>query len=350
MRTNVMMVVVMGLALAAPTAAQPVVREAAGANAAALQAAVDAFRGDLGGVNNGNAVGSQADGRREINWDGGGAGAPVTPDPTPMTRFSNRGAVFTTPGHGFEISGQPSPEFGEINPTYPALFASFSSPRLFTALGSNVMDVWFFVPGSTTVAAGTTGFGAVFTGVTTEGRTRLEFYAPDGALLYERAVPYAVGDGALSFLGVSFPRGEVVGRVRIVSGTAAFGPDETTAVDVVAMDDFIYGEPVSVQGLTLTPETGRVFQTQAVHIVAGVAAAGGAVIGGRVRLDGQDVTAAFLGCARPGSLPGGQTFRCPVPPGVLTPGEHVFQVELDLSNQTRVRRAVRWTVLANTEP
>ena len=58
--------------------------------------------------------------------------APVTLDPSPMTRFSNRGAVFTTPGTGFEISGLPSPEFGEINAGYPALFVPFSSPRLFT--------------------------------------------------------------------------------------------------------------------------------------------------------------------------------------------------------------------------
>ena len=42
--------------------------------------------------------------------------------------------------HGFEISGQPSPEFGEINATYPAIFQTFSAPRLFSPLGTNVMD------------------------------------------------------------------------------------------------------------------------------------------------------------------------------------------------------------------
>ena len=31
----------------------------------------------------------------------------------PMTTFANRGNVFVTPGSGFEISGQPQPEFGE---------------------------------------------------------------------------------------------------------------------------------------------------------------------------------------------------------------------------------------------
>jgi hypothetical protein len=342
--------IALGCLVSAPAAAQPLVREAAGATPAAIQAAVDAFRADLGGANNGNAAGSQAGGRREINWDGGGAGATVTLDPSPMTRFSNRGAVFTTTGTGFEISGQPQPTFGEINPSYPTLFASFSSPRLFAALGSNVMDTWFFVPGSTTAAAGVTGFGAVFTGVSALNTTRLEFYAPDGALLYERAVPWYAGAGSLSFLGVSFGS-EIVGRVRIVSGNAALGPDEAGAIDVVVMDDFIYGEPVSLQGLTLAPESGRVFRTGALDIVLGITGlAGASVTGGQIWLDGQDVTGAFLACMIPGTQAGGATFRCPVPRGLLGAGDHAFRVEITLSNQTRLRSAVRWTVVGNTEP
>jgi hypothetical protein len=345
------MAMAIGVVMAGPAAAGPVVREAAGGSAAAIQAAVDGFRADLGGVNNGNAPGSQAGGRREINWDGGGAAAPITLDPSPMTRFSNRGAVFTTPGTGFEISGQPTPSFGEINATYATLFAAFSTPRLFSPLGSNVMDVWFFVPGSTTVTAGVTGFGAVFTGVTGETSTRLEFYAPDGALLYAREVPWAAGAGSLSFLGVSFNAGEVVGRVRIVSGNAALGPDETASVDVAVMDDFIYGEPVRLQGLTVTPESGRLFRSGAFDLVLGVADLQGAsVTGGRVRLDGGDVTPSFVACMTGGSQAGGYTFRCPIPRGLLAPGEHVLAVELDLSDQTRLRNAVRWAVLPNTEP
>ena len=54
--------------------AGPVVREASGPTAASIQAAVDQFRADLG-PNNGVATGSQPGGRREINWDGGGAAA-----------------------------------------------------------------------------------------------------------------------------------------------------------------------------------------------------------------------------------------------------------------------------------
>jgi len=346
-----MMALAVSLALAGTAEAGQVVREAAGANAAAIQAAVDAFRADLGGPNNGNATGSQPGGRREINWDGGGAGATLTLDPSPMTRFSNRGAVFTTPGSGFAISGLPLPEYGELNAGYPGLFAPFSSPRLFTALNSNVMDVWFFVPGSTTVAAGVTGFGAVFTHVGAEGSTRLEFYAPDGALLLERAVPWAAGAESLSFVGVSFDAGEVVGRVRIVSGNAAPGPDETGNLDIAVMDDFLYGEPVATAGLTITPASGRWFRTGAIDLVLGVDGLQGRwVTGGRVRLDNADVTSSFLACLVPGSTSAGQTFRCPIPRGLLAAGDHVLMVELDLSDQSRLRNAVRWTVVANTEP
>ena len=57
-----------------PAWAGPVVREASGPTAASIQAAVDQFRADLG-PNNGVVAGSQPGGRREINWDGGGAAA-----------------------------------------------------------------------------------------------------------------------------------------------------------------------------------------------------------------------------------------------------------------------------------
>ena len=82
-----------------------------------------------------------------------------------MRRFDARGATFVTPGTGFETSGAPSAEFADINPLYSGLFATFSPPRLFIALNTNVMDVVFNVPGNAAVPAGVTGFGAVFTDV-----------------------------------------------------------------------------------------------------------------------------------------------------------------------------------------
>ena len=325
--------------------AGPVVREATGPTAASIQAAVDQFRSDLG-PNNGVVAGSQLGGRREINWDGGGAAAPPTLDPSPMTRFAARGATFVTPGTGFETSGAPSAEFADINPLYSGLFATFSPPRLFIALNTNVMDVVFNVPGNTAVPAGVTGFGAVFTDVDSATTTRLQFFAPDGALLFERAVPAATGNETLSFLGVSFDRGEIVGRVRIVSGNAALGPAEAGTVDLVAMDDFIYGEPVSTDGLVIAPGSGTLFESAGFELVIGIGSTVAAPIDARATFDGYDATASLAACFNPGALRrGGTTLSCPIPRGLLTEGDHVLQVVVTDAERTIRRNAVRYSVI-----
>src|SRR5215212_11262318 len=141
---------------------------AAGSAIADIQAQVDAFRLSLGTLNP-NVAGSFGVGRREINWDG----VPDTfsaPNNLPGNFFnvnSPRGVVFSTPGSGFQVSanaGIGPVEFGNIDPAYPAFFAPFSPQKLFTALGSNIVDVNFFVPGTSTAAL-TRGFGAVFSDV-----------------------------------------------------------------------------------------------------------------------------------------------------------------------------------------
>ncbi len=343
------LVLAIGLLMAGPALAGPLVRQVSGPNAAAIQATVDQFRTDLGGANNGVVAGSQPTGRREINWDAV-PGAGLTQDPNPMPRFAARGATFVTPGAAFGISGASVLEFAEVNATYPALFAPFSSPKLFAPLGSNVTDVLFNVPGTQATVAGVTGFGAVFTDVDSATSTKLEFFAPDGALLYEAFAPAWTGDETLSFLGVSFTAGEIVGRVRITTGNATFGPDETATLDVVAMDDFIYGEPAATAGLTLAPESGRLFRTAGIDIVIALEGAPGAVTGGRITFDGVDATAYFLGCLRPGTIAtGGQTFRCALPGNLLPAGDHTLQVDLQFGTQRR-RNAVRWTIVGNTEP
>src|SRR5687768_18560647 len=56
--------------------------QAAGPTKESIQGTVDEFRAALGEPDNLNAAGPLAGGRREINWDGGGANnttAPVTP-------------------------------------------------------------------------------------------------------------------------------------------------------------------------------------------------------------------------------------------------------------------------------
>jgi hypothetical protein len=229
----------------APYAQDFIALSATGADAATLQATVDAFRNAVGNPNNGNAPGPFASGRREINWDGGGAGAAATTFPVPMATFNTatvaRGAVFTTPGTSFEISGQPSPEFGDLNVTYPDIFTTFSAPRLFTPLGSNITDVLFFRPG-TDVPATTSAFGAVFTDVDLPATTSLEYFNRAEESIGKVFVPPA--SITLSFVGVIFTE-QRIARVRITTGTTAPGPGETPGVvDIVVMDDFIYGEPL----------------------------------------------------------------------------------------------------------
>jgi hypothetical protein len=223
---------------------------ASGANPASIQTTVDAYRTALGTLNP-NVAGSFASGRREINWDGV-PDALSAPNLLPANFFnvnSPRGVVFSTPGTGFQVSataasGTPV-EFGNINATYTTIFQTFSPQRLFTALGSNVVDVNFFVPGSTTPAT-TSGFGAVFTDVDLASTTSIQFFDETDTSLGTFFVPALAGSENLSFLGVLFNAGERIGRVRITSGNAALGAatnDAPPGTDLVVMDDFIYVEP-----------------------------------------------------------------------------------------------------------
>ncbi|MEA2624486.1 MAG: hypothetical protein QOD06_531 [Candidatus Binatota bacterium] len=252
-------------ALAALTASAAVaqtvtIREATGADAGAIQATVDAFRADLGTLN-ANTAGSVFTGRREINWDGvpdGDAAPGRLPDDF-FNKISPRGVVFFTPGNALQVSADsdnPSgtpPEFGNLNDSYPTAFSTFSPERLFTAIGSNVVDVDFRVPGSSE-SASVAGFGAVFTDVDEEGSTKLEFFGLEGRKIFERTVLATAGDGSLSFLGVTFV-GAPVTRVRITSGQGDAGQDDVTqdenGPDVVVMDDFIYGEPRPFRAMIL---------------------------------------------------------------------------------------------------
>jgi hypothetical protein len=212
-----------------------------------IQAVVDEYRG-LFGSDNGVEPGSKGPlGYREINWDG----VPdelAAPNFLPSDFFNAaeapraRGAFFSTPGEGIQVSADSdnptgtAPGFTNINPGYT--FKTFSEERLFSPLGSNVVDLTFFVPGTNTPAT-VRGFGAVYTDVDTD-HTAFEYFDKDGHSLGTFETPTA--DAGLSFLGVVFPE-PVVFRVQIRYGTAALGPDDSSDADVAVMDNFIYGEP-----------------------------------------------------------------------------------------------------------
>ncbi len=216
-----------------------IVRSAAGPNPASIQTTVDQFRADLGNPNNGNAPGPLPGGRREINWDGGGSA--TTPAGTPFAGFQViRGALFTTPGTGFVQAPPSGLATTFANPTYETIFQTFSPLRLFAVVGSNQLDVTFTIPGFPGEPALTSGFGAVFTDVDLANTTSLEFFDINDLSLGIFFAPTA--NNGLSFLGASFGD-PIVSRVRITLGNTPLGPNDGNPVDVVAMDDFIYGEP-----------------------------------------------------------------------------------------------------------
>ncbi len=241
---------------AANVSGAAVVFSSAGLTAADVTPSVNAFRIALGPLNP-NVAGSFGTGRREINWDGVPA-AFAAPNNLPANFFnvnSPRGIVLATPGTGFEVSGattdagagQPAAaDFGNIDPSYTTFFAPFSAQRLFTALGSNVTDVNFFVPGSTTGAL-SRGFGVVFSDVDLAVTTMLEFFDSANVSLGAFFAPNIAGNETFSFLGVDFGS-SIVSRVRVVSGNQVLAAGNT-ALDLVVMDDFIFGEPTVARGI-----------------------------------------------------------------------------------------------------
>lgn len=231
--------------------------QAAGPNADSIRCSITAFTSELGGDNNNNNKGPLGGGRREINWDGGGSTA-TSIGGTPFDVFLvNRGARFTTPGAGFVQA--PATGLADVfgNPSYANIFKAFSPVRLFSPIGSNVTDTFFFVPGGGEIPATTRGFGAIFSDVdlpdgsgpgvkqgNRHASTLVEYFDVNGELLFSSFVPAAPGDGNLTFFGIVFADARIA-RVRITAGEIP-GADDSQKVDVVMMDDFLYGEPQAI--------------------------------------------------------------------------------------------------------
>lgn len=236
----------------------PTVFQAAGPTTASIQSTVDAFRAALGTTNNGNNPGPLTTGRREINWDGGNpAIMDTTPPVTPFNVFLNtRGTRFTTPGVGLSQVAPVGLDALFGNPKYSEIFRAFSPSRLFTPVGSNITDTFFFVPGTGGAKpAAVTGFGVIFTDVDQQGgvnsqrtaSTVVEYFDRHGKRIFTSAVPASPGDGNFSFLGIMFADARIA-IVRITAGDFAPGPNDDAHHDIVMMDDFIYGEPQTLLG------------------------------------------------------------------------------------------------------
>ena len=263
----------------------------AGPFSGSIQGFVDQYRGIMGPLNT-NVAGTQngGNGRGEINWDGVPDNK-AAPNILPADFFnvtSKRGVVFSTQGAGFQVSSdieedrQPFEDrrFGNLNDQYPDIFQTFSAQRLFTALGSTIHEVTFFVAGTNTTAT-VTGFGAVFVEVDNPVQSSLEFFDIAGNSLGVFLVPRPEGFGegqaieaqgnggtvnGLSFRGVQFTDGRRAARVRITTGHAeVVANDDFLSHDVVVLDDFIYGEPVaSREPPPPPPEPGPVVKLTAI--------------------------------------------------------------------------------------
>src|SRR5689334_22607469 len=166
-------VVAMAVTNAAAEPSPPVVL-AAGGNIIPLLEQFRALQGD----NLGNKPAAR-NGRREINWDG----VPddkAAPAFLPADDFRGRGVILKTPGQGVQVSargGNPAgvaPHFGNINPSYVDYLQPFSAERMFSPVGSNVVDLTFVVPGTETPAL-VRGFGAVYIDVD-QAHTAFEFF------------------------------------------------------------------------------------------------------------------------------------------------------------------------------
>ena len=120
--------------------------QAAGPTIDSIQGTVDAYRAALGEPNNANAPGPLASGRREINWDGGGARHHYSPGHAVQCFPKHpRRSVHHTGGRPF--AGSPIGRAYRvalkgsltIRPT-ATTFSTFSPLRLFTPVGSNLTE------------------------------------------------------------------------------------------------------------------------------------------------------------------------------------------------------------------
>nr|WP_136250901.1 hypothetical protein [Ningiella ruwaisensis] len=225
-----------------------------------LRPTVDDFRDILGPLNANAPVNGDPNGRRQIDWDA----APDSisdPNPFPGDFFNGdsapraRGIEFRETGDttGFELSAT---EASGIDPLFglPTDFQAFSAERIFRQVGGDTFDVLFFDPADQSTPALSSGLGVVFLDVEVPDIASMIFYDQYDNVLAERDV--ATGnDIGFSFLGLIFDA-PTIARVSFTLGGGN-----------VAMDDFIFGEPIAINEVPV-PATALLFMLG----VAGVTA------------------------------------------------------------------------------
>lgn len=234
-----------------------------GANTTDATTALNDFRAAIGGANNVGAP--RANGFRTIGWDGVRLdGTDANPNTVvidqgntvaiPENRFQNQGALFADP---YAVSGD---GFASVNPATAGQFPAFSPNNTFVmfdedpnSFEDNLIEQSFTFAG-TTNAAGTRGFGAIFTDVEIAGTSSIEYF--NGSRSLGRFFVEPGNSGDTQFLGVLFDQ-PIVTSVTLTVGTNAlfnfdgtnfrsFGPEDlANGIDLAVTDDFVYAEPTT---------------------------------------------------------------------------------------------------------
>jgi hypothetical protein len=232
------------------------------------------FEAAIGGVKN-TAAAPQNGGFRVITWDGvkvdgtDSAAGPnstvvITPNHTvaiPLNRFQGSGVFF---GAVYAVSND---GFVDVNPNVgapnPVLFPAFSTPNTFAMFNDNGIDFTFIDPSSPStapVSAATRGFGGIFLNVQQPGTTIQYFHG--NTLIDTLDVPTNSTSGAAVFAGELFNNPEVTNVLLTLGQGVIFKFDGTTITsggpnsasnNLVAVDDWIFPEPVPIVNGTNIP-------------------------------------------------------------------------------------------------
>jgi len=231
-------------------------------------AALNAFKAAIGGVDNGATPPEKTSGLRSINWDGVALdGTDFGGDSTvidnghvvnvPTDRWQERGLTLD---RNIAVSGPLSltdtSTFADVNASVDNVLHPFSPTKAFAPFNANVATLAFVTPsthGTTTPVQQTTrGFGAVFANVRLPNSTSIEYF--DGATSLGTFYAPVGTAGQAEFIGELFDR-SVVTSVKITFGSgtifdfdgSTFSADSTEApesgVNLVAADDLVYAEP-----------------------------------------------------------------------------------------------------------
>jgi hypothetical protein len=234
---NIIQTLVLSL-LCTPSFAAPITFEATGADAAAVESVMAAFRAAVAGTGGGT----------EITWDDV-PDSLADPNPLPGDFYAAQGLQFATPGTGFLVSADDSnPTSTRIAFGFTADYRPYSGQRVFSPVNSTTANFTFVQPGTATPAT-VAGFGAVFSDVEFPNQSFLRAFDGAGNEIFSRAV-LSTFSGGLSFLGVYFDDAAPIARVQLQIGTTVLVRNSQyipfPLTDAVALDNVIYSTPQAV--------------------------------------------------------------------------------------------------------